>query len=807
MLRSYLTLALRTLWKEKGYAFINVFGLAVGIAFCALIFLYLRHEWSYDAFHDAADRLVRVHRVSFAPDGTVHDTDTSLPFPAGPAFLADLPEVEQYVRFYRMEQLVRRGDRALDQQVFYTDPQVFDVFSFPLVQGDPASALADPSGAVLTETTARAFFGDADPMGQRLTVRTGQTDHDVVVTGVMADIPSASSLQFDVLLPLERLLGTVPYFAERRTRWTSSAFKTYLLLREGASLEAVRAKMPGFRAKYYPDAEADLRARGLWTGDGIPTSYDVLPITDIHLTPEVRSYGEESSPVYSYILGGLALAVLLIACINFMTLAIGRSARRAVEVGVRKAVGADRRQLMAQFWGEALLMSTLALAGGLVLAEVFLPVFNDLAGKTLRFDLLRDAAGGVVLLGVTLVTGLIAGSYPAAVLSRLRPTATLKGGPALRGAHGFTRALVVVQFSLSVFLIAATLVMLDQIDYLRSRPLGFDEEQVVVIDASDVDGAQVLGRFRQRLTGHAAVAGLTGTNTTFGEGFSRLGFEYEGAVKQVVEFHVESDYLDVMGMDLIAGRTFDPSLPTDSGRVIVINEALARDFGWAEPLGQPLRGATGSPETDPVVIGVVRDFNFRSLHTEVEPMMLVLGPRRAVDFVVVRLRPGDVREALGVLRETWQQAAPTMPFQYRFLDEALDAQYRAEERWSRILGYGALFAVLIACLGLFGLTALTVASRTKEIGIRKVLGASIAGVTLLLSKDFARLILVAVAVATPAAYLAMRSWLGGFAYRVELGAGLFALAGLLALAVALLTVSYQAVRAALADPVESLRYE
>jgi putative ABC transport system permease protein len=383
----------------------------------------------------------------------------------------------------------------------------------------------------------------------------------------------------------------------------------------------------------------------------------------------------------------------------------------------------------------------------------------------------------------------------------------LKNTLRLRGSNAFTRSLVVVQFALSVFLIAGTLVMLDQLDYLRSRDLGFDKEHLVVVDVSTVDREQTLGRLRDELSGHPEIAAVTGTSYAFTRGVSREGFEHEGRDVDVVEYKVQSDFLDVLGMELTNGRAFDPRLATDSTDAIIVNESLVRQFGWTESVGRKLTGLTESPETDPVVIGVVKDFNFRSLHSEVDPMMLRVGPRRDINYMLVRLNPGNVPDALDWLQTTWNQIAPNVPFQYSFLDEDLDRQYRAEERWSRIIGYGSFFAVLIACLGLFGLTALTVAGRTKEIGIRKVLGASVHGVTLLVSRDFVRLVLVAVVLATPAAYFAMHRWLDDFAFHIDLGPGVFLLAGALALIVALLTIAYQTIRAALSDPVKSLRYE
>jgi putative ABC transport system permease protein len=491
-----------------------------------------------------------------------------------------------------------------------------------------------------------------------------------------------------------------------------------------------------------------------------------------------------------------------------MTLAIGRSASRAREIGLRKVVGAPRTQLMRQFWSEAILLSCLALVIGIGLAELLLPVFNDLAGKTLRFDYVSNADTLLALLFLVLGTGLVAGSYPALLLSRIQPVETLKNRLKLGGANVVTRVLVVLQFTLSVFLIVSTFVMLRQLRYIQSKDLGFDKEQVVVIPLQGLDGQRVLRLFQNELGNRSDIAGVTGISNAFAWGTYRQSFKHKGEEKAVYIYGVASNFLDVLGMDLVAGRNFDPKRVADSMHAVIINEAMARDLGWNDPVGQVVSGLfENKPWRNPAVIGVVKDFNFRSLHNPVEPMFITLDMDNAIYFMLVRIRPGEVAGALAALRTVWEKMASEVPFTYTFLDDDLDRQYQSEQRWGRIVGYASFFAILVACLGLFGLAALTVAGRTKEIGIRKVLGASITSVATLISKDFSWLVFIGIVLAVPAASFTMSQWLQDFAYRIDIGWWVFALAGGIALLIALLTVSTQAIKVALANPVAALRYE
>lgn len=804
MIRNYLKITLRNLINQKGYAYINVFGLAVGIAFCALIFLYVQDELTFDRFNKKADRIFRVTQQPVALNGDRPPPHTWQPMPLAPALQADIPELEATVRLMEQQMFVRRGDKTFEETILFADPSVLHIFTFPLRQGNAITALSDINSIILTETAAQKYFGTENALGQTIELRFNDRFETALVTGIAEDVPGNASVAFEFLMPFDKLPESYEWIRSKESNWRVASFFVYALLREGTSQAAVEEKLPAFHNRHRPDYIERLRSEGRWVSDALPDIYHLQPLKEVHLNPTIQGgLRATSDPKYSYILAGIALVILFIACINFTTLSIGRSAGRAREVGIRKVVGAQRLQLMVQFWGEAMLMSLLALGAGIALAELFLPTFNTLAGKSLHFDYLNSGFSVSVLVGLGVLVGLLAGVYPALVLSGLRPIAILRQRLRLGGSNTLSQSLVVVQFALSVFLLISTMVMLRQIDYMKNRNLGFNQEHLVVIPMNSIPGDVLLERFRQRLEGDPDIMGLTAMSSAFTHGYSQEGWDYKGEKKSAYVYRVDGAYLDVMETDLIAGRSFDPNLATDSTQAVLVNEALVRDFGWENPIGQVLEGFYASP----TVVGVIKDLNFHSLRQSIEPMILTIDPDWAMGDLVVRVAPGNIPRALEKLKKTWADVAPNVPFQYSFLDEDLAKQYESEQRWSQIVGYGAGFAVLIACLGLFGLAALSVTGRMKEIGIRKVLGASVSNVALLLSKDFARLVLVGIVLAVPVAYLVMQIWLDDFAYRIALGADTFLITGLMALSIALLTVSYQAVKAAVADPVESLRYE
>ena len=787
MLKNYFKIAFRNFKKRRGYAFINVAGLAVGMACCLLIALFVRHERSYDRYHEQADRIFRLV-----------EERARVGAPFAPALLNEFPEVEQAVRLHHMfwtTPLLQAGERGFyEDRIFFADSSLFDVFSFRLLRGDPKTALAAPFSMILTEAMAAKYFGDADPMGQVIAY---DNTHTYTVTGIVENTPPPSHFRFDFLASFSTLYVLEEFWGMPLT-WTNPTATTYLLLSDPDAAEALEARLPDFIVKHRGEAFRNGR------------TFHLQPLTDIHLTSRLRFEVEPNSDVaYLYIFSAIGLAVLLIACCNFINLATARSAERAREVGLRKVVGAHQRQLVGQFLSESMLLSVVAGLLALGLVALGLPAFNALSGKVLTMNAV--AGGGMLagLVGVVLFVGIVAGSYPAFVLARFRPVAVLKGAlTTTSGGARLRKGLVLFQFALSMMLIVGAATVYDQLDFMRSSTLRFDDEQILVVPLLDRSLRPQVEALKRELLRHPDVVTVSVSHRVPGQLFNGFSYVPEGGDPKnpvgVRDVGVDHEFTKTFGLDLAAGRDWSREIVTDEDEAFLINETAARVFGWADP-GEAVGKRLTRNEREGVVIGVVKDFHFQSLHHTIEPLLMHLRPFAM--NVSVRVRTDDLPATVAALERTWQQFSPTFPFDYYFLDEAFDSRYRAEERAGQLFGYFALLAVFIACLGLFGLAAFSAAQRTKEIGVRKVLGATVGGIVVLLSKDFVKLVGWAFVVATPVAYLAMSRWLDNFPYHVEISWRIFLVAGLSALVVAVLTVSYQSIRAALADPVTALRYE
>lgn len=802
MLKNYFTVALRNLLKHKGYTFINIAGLAAGMACCYLILLYVRHELSYDRFHAKVDRIYRV-LVTMERDGKISDPLTVTAAPIAPALQQEYPEVAQAVRLRQASRrvLVTVGQKRIYENEFYfADGNLFEVFDFPLQQGDPATALRDPHGIVLSLEAAQKYFGAENPMGKTLIAEFGNREFQV--TGVLAEIPANSHLQPRFIVAFENGGG------HSLSNWWGFSYFAYLLLQPGTSAAALEGKLPEFIRKHYAAAPP-----------GFPKpALHLQPLADIHLHSGFDDRAGESSKLTQlYLFVALALFVLAIACINFMNLATARSQHRAKEVGVRKMVGVQARGLMAQFLGEAVLLAFIALVVAAGLVEFSLPYFNELTGKKLEVHYLQDAFVTVGFIAIGLVTGILAGSYPAFFLSRFQPIEVLKGRrtPHTGGAR-LRQALVIAQFAISIILIAGTMIIYRQLEYMRTKRLGFDKEQVVLVPLTGQEAKRKWPALKTELLQHPEISSVTAaTSMPADEGWWQTGARVEGATddkEQIVyTFQIDYDFMKTLGIALAAGRDFSPTFTADSSTAFIINEAAVREFGWASAeaaLGKKFIWQGEGPDRSKAgtIIGVAKDFHFRGLHEQIAPAVFHLMPY-GMDYLAVRLQPQRTTQALAALQKAWEAFDPAHPLEYSFLDDKVNALYQSEERLGHILGVFSGLAIFVASLGLFGLASFTAEQRTKEIGVRKVLGASVSAVVLLLSKDFARLVVIAFCLATPVAYLAMRKWLEEFAYRTEPGWWVFAFSGLLAMVIAFLTVSYQALKAALANPVEALRYE
>lgn len=786
MLKNYFKVALRGLRRHKGYAFINVAGLAVGLAVCLVIGLFVQHKLSYDRFHPNADRVYRLYQVT-EQRGDMAATPPGI----AQALESTFPEIEQATVVHQP----RRGLLSLGADPFYvdqvisTDESFFKVFPYDLLQGNPDEALAGPGRAVLTASMATQLFGAESPIGRTFTY---ENRADYEITGVVENPPANAHFQFNVLLSLSE--GYREWRYGGNIEWNYFGGITYLLLHEGTAPSTLETKIIDFEtASDKPEMLGE-------------TQFALMAAPRIHLHSKMSNEIAPQGDVQQlYLFSAIALLILLIACVNYMNLATARSARRAREVGVRKAVGAGRAQLVRQFLSESMLLSVLALPLAMVLADLSLPFVNRLAGLEMTFEYVQQAEMLLLLTGIVLFVGVIAGSYPAFFLSAFRPSAVLtgRGRTSQRGGVFFRKTLVVFQFSATTVLLIGTAVVQVQLGYIQEKHLGFDQEHVVSITSRAL--AEHYEAFKQTLFEGSHVQAVT-SGAPLGIGWKSMSRGMEdretGERWELDMMTVDYGYLETLGLTVREGRAFSADFPSDPEEAVLLTQAAIEHLYITEdPIGQSVQVMN-----DESVIGVVEDFHNTSLHDPIRPIALLLEPGFN-SVVLVRLTPGDLSDKLAFLEQAWARFVSDRPFEFAFLDDRIHQLYQAEQQLARIFGVFAALAVLVACLGLFGLAAFMTEQRTKEIGIRKVLGANVGNLVLLLSKEFVLLVLIAVVLATPLAYLAMNKWLATFTYHIDLGGSVFVAVSLMALLIALLTVSYQAFKAALTDPVQSLRYE
>ncbi|HMB89889.1 MAG TPA: ABC transporter permease [Rhodothermales bacterium] len=796
MLKNYFKIALRTIRRHKGYTFINVTGLAVGMAVCLLMVLFVQDELSHDTFHDHADRLYVVGKSSSWGGQTRRQIAT--PYDLVEVLPREIPEVEAAVQMvYPGQGTVSTDGTTFEEEdrILLTSPAFFEVFSFPLLAGDPKTVLAEPGTVVLSEEMAQKYFPDENPIGQTITIkRYGEALY--TITGVAETVTENTFFDFDFA---GSYLGveTVKEKRERESSWGASMFVTVALLNDALPPDALDEKLA---------AMVDTHM-----GEDAESAFFLKPLTEFYLSDLLQVDGFKGDPRYIYIFSAIALLILLIASINYMNLATARSASRAREVGIRKTLGAGRMQVARQFLGESLLVTLAALVLALVLVELALPAFNALFDMQLDLSYRSNAIYLLALLALALGVGFIAGAYPALHLSGFRPVRVLKG-ETVRGPSGawLRRGLVVTQFTISAVLIIGTAIIYQQLTFIQNKNLGFDKEHVLVVNIQPA--AAQHEAIKEAFLRNANVLRVAATSGVPGQFSVSYGIMPDvDQPDKAVNLHgvkVDYDYLEMLELELVAGRNFSQEMATDDTTAVILNEAAVRELGWTDPVGKPFSWEGKEKET---VVGVVKDFHFQSLHETIGPVMFRI--RSAYESwppyhtLVLRLSGQDLPGTLAFLEDQWGAFGSGSPMKYEFLDEQLDALYRTEQRLSKVFSIVAGLAIFIACLGLFGLAAFTAEQRTKEIGIRKVLGATVTNLVALLSKDFLKLVVVAFVIAAPVAYLAMQRWLADFAYRIEISPTIFLMAGLTALLIALLTVSYQAIRAALADPVQSLRYE
>ena len=793
MLRNYLKIAWRNLLRNRMYSFLTLLGLAGGMAGAFLLGLYVHDEWSFDRYHANADNIYRLNlHVKFSDNELRLGVGSA---PMGLALKQEYPEVTNMLRVKPANEIpFRVGEKALHvKNVIYADSTLFSFFDYVFVEGKPE---AQSNGVYLTQKLALTLFGRSDGVvGKVITVK---ENLPLTVAGVIQDVPANHHLKFDAILPY----ANTQVSGVRVDRWDSFSSAVYVLLNQKGDQQKLEAKMPTFYRKYIA------RAIGDDTGKDVTFRITFQPLVDIHLH-STHLMGEENgaSIAYVYTFSAISLLILLIAIVNYINLSTARSARRAEEIGIRKAVGSLRFQLVGQFLTESMLLTFLALCLSVLLLYVLLPTFNAVADKSLTLRLWEPQA--IALLVVfALLTGTISGLYPAFILSRFKPTAVLKGAVTLNGKGGLLRqSLVVLQFTISIAMMVGTLVVYRQLQYMRQTQLGFNQEQVLALSLKSPSVQQSGPVLKSRLAQNPAIKGVSLTDGSIGDGMNdKTTFSfYKKGVEQSISteyFSVDDAFLDVLRIKLREGQNFLGDGAGDSTGAVLVNEAMLRRLGWKNR-------TTGLIEVDTKkvqVAGVVRDFHLRSLHNQIEPLVLVLKKNRG-DKLLIRVSPQNVPTALAYIKTVFEEVNPNQPFDYSFLDQTFAEQYRADERKGGLfLGFSGM-AIFIACLGLFGLATFTADQRTKEIGVRKVLGASVASIVALLSKDFLKLVLIAIVIASPIAWYAMHRWLQDFAYKVDIEWWVFAVAGLLAVGIALLTVSFQSIKAALMNPVKSLRSE
>jgi putative ABC transport system permease protein len=803
MFQNYLKTTLRNLKKHKGYSFLNLAGLSVGMACFILILLFIQYEFRYEKHHVNAQRIYRINVEQDLGDRVFRAR--SSPVPLSETLARELPEVEEFTRFYSPGRaLVSQGEHSFYEDEFvFVDPGVLRMFTFPMVSGDPERALNDALSAVITEEIAEKYFGKEDPMGRTLTVDFGDT-FDVTVTGIIKNHPPTTNLMPDILLSFVTIGELMPNANSFLQNWISQQILSYLMLPETHSVPEMESKIMGVFSRHVREDD-----------------HRVLKLEQLarsHLYSEADDTGDIRT---LYIFLACGILVLVTACINFMNLSTARSTNRAKEVGLRKVVGAAREQLIRQFMGESVIYAGLALVLALALVLPGIPLLNRLTGQFVAFADLGSLPTILLLLGITALTGIVSGSYPALLLSGMRPSTVLKGGRAAgtRGAL-FRKILVVAQFGISIILIICTMIFGRQLHYIHSKDLGFQKDRIVVIRGQTAEAARDLEPLRAALLENPRIGGVSGSLQLPSSIGMYNNVTWEGATQdemiEIMHNRVDYKFLDTYEIELLAGRNFSPEFPTDARgagtpqapRSILLNQEAVRRFGWTDPVGKNVIQVYGERKIYYSVIGVIQDFHFSSLRNPIRPMNLFLSTTNNRN-ISVKLQTEDIPGTLAFIESTWKRLYPQVPFEHFFLDSVFARRYRSEENQRRLFGYLSGLAVFIACLGLFGLAAYAAEQRTKEIGIRKVLGASPSGIVMLLSREFTRWVLAANFLAWPVAYWAMDRWLQGFAYRIPLlpQFGWFLLAAVLSMLIAWLTVGFQAVRAALANPIKSLRYE
>jgi putative ABC transport system permease protein len=791
MIFSYFKIAWRNLLRNKMLSFINISGLSIGLACCMLIFLYTKDEASYDGFHAQKKDLYRLTCSIIGKEDKVENKYGIAAMVQGPAFKEGIPEIKEFVRVQDRDFIVKKGNETFNDEAVWVDQNFFSVFSFPLIEGSAKTALADIHSIVLTDETAIKYFGTKNAIGKTLELEINDKFESFTVSAIAKQSPQNSSIKFKMLLSFKYLEEKEP-----ETGWLWLSYPTYFVMNNNANLTAVANKMKSIYDSKAKDEIIDSKKHG----GGDLFVWGVQPFLAMHLDSAVAGTPGASDPIYSYILTGIAIFILLIACINFVNLSVGQSLKRSKEIGIRKVVGGQRWQLIKQFMGESFMLCFISFVLAMLLAQLSLPIFNDLSNKQLALSYLLDAKLLMGFISLFFATAIIAGFYPALVMSGFNPVKTLYNRSKFTGKNYLSKSLVVVQFALATFLIITTLFIYSQFNYISHRALGYNDKNLITVNVGQGRNKPLMDLFKNEFAKQPGVITVA----------PRMGGEWVTVTKannkefDVKYEHVDEKYLPTLQVPILQGRNFSKDYPADSTNSVLVNETFVKEAGWKDPIGKTVDFLNGN-DVKLTVVGVVKDYHFESLKSKIKAQIFSAQPNLPFGKFVLRINNSNVPKTLAAVEKTYRSLIPNHPFQYDFKDEQNRKAYEAEEKWKEIITFAAIITIFISCIGLFGLTTLAVQKRTKEIGVRKVLGANVLQISTLVSKNFLALVIIAFLIAIPAGWYATEKWLENFAYRITINGWVFGFAALLTIAIAIVTVSFQAIKAAVANPVKSLR--
>ena len=804
LIKNYMKVSLRTIRGKKICSLMNILGLSLGFTCCILIYFYIAHELSFDRFHKNGDSLFRLIRISHNPDGSVLERHHQFPMPMGPELESYFPEIKYLTRFKGGEGIIRYKDTMFKEYIDMADSHFFDIFTFPFASGNPQTAISDDYSVVLTQSYALKYFGKENPIGKAITVTFGQNEKDYIVTGVVKDIPQNSTIQFNILMNISNYASYWPYGGGNPlTFWSNFNAHYYLFLKQGTSKESIENNFASFYDQYF----SWYSQSNNWDGKGNPFSITLQQMSDIHFDPGL--YGGTNPTVYN-ILIGIALIVLVIACFNFINLTTGMSTVRSTEIGIRKVLGAGKKQLILQFWSESIVVSCISMGAGVILASLIFSQFNEFIGKQIAIKNSFHISTLIMFIMLPLTAGILSGIYPALVMTNFNILDTLKGKLKLGGKRIFTKSLIIIQFSLSIFLIISAAILGNQIRFMINKDLGFKKDGLLMIDIMEnekEDRDRVVDLFRNKTIQNPGVLGLSVSTSNFGDFSAYSSIERDGNRVGFLDNTIDYDFVGTLGLQILQGRDFSKKYSSDRDAVLV-NQRFVEVMGFNSPVAKTIGESSKGFPYNLMIIGVVEDFNYSYLHNEIDPAIFHIQPGTwGYRYLIARISTKNIPETLKHLETSWKEIQQEKPFVYKFLSDVLEDHYKEEKRWKGITQICSLLALGIACMGIFGLTSITINQRVKEIGIRKVLGAKFLQIIKLVAKDFVVLVGAANVIAWPIAYYAVHKWLQNFAYRINIGIWIFILCGAFSLLIALLTVSYYSIKAASANPVDSLRHE